>query len=147
VVVDDQRRRDDLYEVNLRPHDERVEVGGWTYYVRAVKRESKFTLSSGWLTTVLLIDVPLLLFRAVRRLFGRRPPWIVGVARLGSVKTWNDLTPKVVHREVLQQDVDPVGRIAELVDQASAGQFAPESLTASDRAPSRHRRDRADGGE
>lgn len=125
VAVDDQRRRDDLYEVNLRPHDERLEVGGWTYYVRAVKRESEFTRRSGWLAGELLIDLPLLGFRAVRRLLGRREPWTVGVVRLGSVKTWNDLTPKVMHREDLVRGEDPAGRIAELVEEVRAGRFAP----------------------
>jgi len=61
VAVDDRRRRRDLYEVSLRPHDERVEVAGWTYYVRAVKRadisrssaaDSEFT-GTGQLTTEL----------------------------------------------------------------------------------------------
>lgn len=123
--MDNQRKRDDLYDVSLRPHDERVEVGGWTYYVRAVKRDHEFTTPQGWITQVWLIDLPLLLVRGVRRVLNRRRPWTVGVVRFGSVSTWNDRIPIVVHREVLQDGEDPSVRIAELVKEVSAGRFAP----------------------
>lgn len=125
VTVDDQRRRDDLYEVTLRPHDERVELDGWTYYVRAVKRDSEFMGNAGWLTTELLIDLPLLLFRGLRRVLGRPKPWIVGIVRLGSVRTWNDVQPHVAYREVLAPGVEPAPRITELIDEVRAGRFAP----------------------
>lgn len=41
MAGDQQRRRDDLYDVTVPPHDERVEVSGWAHYVRGVRRDAE----------------------------------------------------------------------------------------------------------
>ena len=70
VAVNESRRRDDLYDVVLRPHDERVEAGDWTYYVRGVKREDEL-LPRVVVWGELLVDVPMLLARGIKRLSSR----------------------------------------------------------------------------
>lgn len=126
MTIDEDQRRRDLYEVALRAHDARVECDGWIYYVRGVKRDSEFTGLSGWITSALSIEVALLLLRPLQRLVDRRKPWTVGVVRLGSVATWNSLTPKVVHREVLPAGEHPARRIDDLLAEAHDGRFAPD---------------------
>lgn len=124
VAVDDQQRRHDLYDVPLRSHDERVEEGSWTYYVRGVKRDDEL-LPRVTLWGELLVDVPMLAARGIKRLVSRGVPWTVAVVRLGSVKTWNDAKPEVVHREVLPAGDGAEARIAQLVDEVKAGRFTP----------------------
>lgn len=122
--MDEQRRRDDLYDVTLRPHDQRVEVAGWIYYVRGVKRDEEL-LPRVALWGEVLVDVPILAARGIKRLVSRRVPWTVAVVRLGSVKTWNGVKPEVVHKEVLPTGEDAGPRIGELVEDVKAGWFAP----------------------
>jgi hypothetical protein len=126
VAVDEQRRRDDLYDVKLRPHDVRAEIGGWTYYVRGVRSKREFLPRMTPVIGELLVDVPLLIAAGLERLISRRRGWTVGVVRMGSVKTWNDVRPVVVHQETLPPRQDPGPRIAELLLEVEAGSYAAE---------------------
>lgn len=110
--------------MSLRDHDERVELDGWTYYVRGVRRESEL-LPRRAVTADLLMELPVLAYRGVKWLATRNRPWTVAVVRLGSVQTWNDVRPEVVHREVLPPGQAPGGRIGELVEQVESGRYAP----------------------
>ena len=125
MAVDRERQRDDLYAVRLRDHDERVELRGWVYYVRGVKREAELTrdtfLSSSWG----MLDLTLALVDVALTVSDRWRTWRVGVVRLGSVRTWRSLTPKVVHVEKLPRGVDPTQRIQELVEDVKRGKFQP----------------------
>ena len=125
MAVDDRRRQEDLYDVSLRPHDERVELKGWTYYIRAVKRDYEFTTSRLFFTNVWLVDVPRLLLRGVQWTLERHNPWIVGVVRLGSVASWNDLRPRILYREKLADGEQPTTRIDEMRHRVLDGDFSP----------------------
>lgn len=126
VAVDEQRRRDDLYDVTLRPHDERVEAGGWTYYVRGVRDNGELLPRLRPTTGDLLVDGALLVSRGIKRLTRRKDRWTVGVVRLGSVSTWNNVQPQVVHREALAPGQEPEPRVAELIAEVKVGRHAPE---------------------
>ena len=126
MAVDEQRRRDDLYDVRLRPHDVRAEIGGWTYYVRGVRNARELLPRTTPIIGELLIDVPLLIAAGVERLLSRQRGWTVGVVRMGSVKTWNDVRPVVLHQQTLPPRQDPGPRIAELLREVEAGRYASE---------------------
>ena len=116
MAVDDRRRRRDLFEVSLRPHDERVEVAGWTYYVRAVQRDSEFT-GTGPLTTELFIDLPLLLL-VVRRVRGRRRPWVVGVVRFVAAPGLHGDAGVAPAKSAVPGDCGPIGRSRQLREES-----------------------------
>lgn len=123
VAVDIADQRRDMYYPTCSEHDERLELEGWTYYVRAVKWRDQFTTSPAPRSGSAIFDSLVHVGREI--VFGRRRPWIVGVVRLGSISTWNDLTPRVVHSEVLAPGNDPRSRISELLDDARQGRFRP----------------------
>lgn len=127
MAVDKGQASADRYPAALRDHDERVEVQGWTYYIRGVRSKSELTGGS----TVDLsgagpaLDFLAVLVQSVLALRTLRRPWTVGVVRLGSARTWNDPAPRVVHLEQLATGVEPTARIAELVAAVRAGRFYP----------------------
>lgn len=112
-----------MYYPALGSDDERLQVNGWTYYVRAVKWRDEFTQSAVSRSGSELFDF--LVETARDLLFARRRPWIVGVVRQGDVATWNDITPKLVHSEILSERIEPRVRIHELVTEVHEGRFAP----------------------
>ncbi len=114
-----------MYDALLGPHDQRVQRGGWVYYIRAVKWEQDFTARGVQPGGELLVDALRLVTRALRRARSGRRPWVIGVVRIGDVSTWNDRTPRVVCRETLGRGHAPQTRIAELVVRAQNGEYAP----------------------
>lgn len=125
--VDESKRRRDRYEARLGEDDQRVEVAGWVYYVRAVKWDRDLTHGLAQPSGALLIDGTRYAAHGLRSLLAGRRPWIIGVVRLGAVSTWNDLEPRVVHRETLGQGDAPRPRIEDLAEQVTTGTFAPET--------------------
>jgi hypothetical protein len=125
VAVDESERHHDMYDARLGPHDQRVQRGGWDYYIRAVKWEQDFTARGVQPGGELIVDALRLVARGVRRARSSRRPWVVGVVRIGDVATWNDRTPRVVCRETLGARQEPPTRIAELVVRAQNGEYAP----------------------
>lgn len=126
MAVDSELVQKDMYQVEVGDLDQRIVREGWTYYIHAVKRPGRLgrpPLQSDSLLGELLFVLPLELFLDWR---ARRRPLAVGVVRLGHIGSWNDQTPKVVHREILER-VDPSMRIAELADDVSLGRFHPAS--------------------
>jgi hypothetical protein len=123
--VDESRRRRDMYEARLGPDDERVELGGWVYYARAVTWQRDFTHGLVQPVGELLTDGVRLAAQGLRRVRSSRRPWIVGVVRIGDVATWNDLSPHVVFQETLASGESPKARIEQLARQAQDGAFAP----------------------
>lgn len=133
MTIDDERRRDDLYDVRLRAHDQRLERDGWVYYVRGVRHDGELLPRTG-VTSELLVDLPVLVGRGIRwataRVRRRRRDWVVGVVRLGAARTWRDVAPVVVHREDVPGAPGEDGlaaRIDALVARAATGAFAPRS--------------------
>jgi hypothetical protein len=127
VAVRDVDRRRDLYDAQLGPDDERVQLAGWVYYVRAVTWEQDLTRRPAQPVGELLTDTIRLAARGIRRARSRRRPWIVGVVRMGDVSTWNDPTPRVVHRDTSTAAQSHRSRIADLARRARDGEFAPTS--------------------
>lgn len=131
MAVNEEQAFYDMYAATLREWDERVQVGEWVYYIRAVRRKRELTRAnwrldgSSWAGNLWIFAVPFVL--TYRWWIKRSGPWIVGVVRLGAVSTWNSVTPLVVHMEILGRDDLVVGRIAELASAAQAGHFAPAS--------------------
>jgi hypothetical protein len=116
VAVTREQARRDLYDnTTLREHDERIRVGDWVYYVRGVRSRPELTVGSVWtwsgLGDVFVFPV---LWRGFHRI-RQRGRWGVGVVRLGAADTYRDVTPRVVHYEVLARGEDPTERIAQLV--------------------------------
>jgi hypothetical protein len=127
MAVDESMRRRDMYDARLTPHDQRVERGGWVYYVRAVKWERDFTRDLFQPGGEPLYDIVRLAVQWVRRARSGRRPWMVGVVRIGDVSTWNDFRPHVAHQETLPPGQSPQARIGELARKAQDGAFAPSA--------------------
>lgn len=128
MVVEAGQAQADRYAVSLREHDERVELDGWTYYVRGVKRLAELRSGSGssaFAIPILGVELVAWLVEGGLWVRSRRQPWTVGVVRFGSVRSWNDKTPRVVFSERLARGASPVERITELVDEVKAGRFRP----------------------
>lgn len=125
MSIDPAEVKHDLYPGNPREHDERVQVGGWVYYIRGVRLRSELKGSQGEQAAWLAHPAAGAL-ASLRRVGVRRRGWLVGVVRMGAVETWNDRTPQIVHAERLGRGVDPAPRIAHLKEAAARGGFAPD---------------------
>jgi hypothetical protein len=125
VAIDPEVVQKDMYLAEVGDLDRRIVRDGWTYYIHAVTRPGRLgrpPLTSNSLLGDLLLVAPIDLFLDWR---ARRRPWTIGVVRFGYVGGWNDQTPKVIHRETLEDGVDPSTRIAELAADVTAGRFDP----------------------
>ena len=125
-MVDPALAQRDMYDVDLRDVDERVERGDWVFYVRAVKRRRELTRRE-WdgRGFNLLAEGMMWAFNTLRRRMNAKRSWQVGVVRLGNVSSWRDHRPVVVHLEQVARDANLNPTIALLVAQIEAGQFDP----------------------
>jgi hypothetical protein len=131
-----RRRRAELaaaYEVDMvafgpEEHDERIELRGWVYYVRAVPWGRPLSRSPaedklrGDLGGLVVLGVVKLVRLGLRQL-GRARPWRVGVVRGASAASWNPRDLVVLHEETLERGQDPVRRVGELAADVRAGRW------------------------
>ncbi len=110
--------QNDPIQFTPEEHDVRLQRGDWIFYVRGVKKgERLIGGGSAGLEGIVFVLTFGLLWAARQE---RQDRWKVGVVRLR--KDWVGRI-RLVHKETLPPGEGPQRRIAELVEEVSAGRF------------------------
>ena len=110
--------QNDPIQFTPEEHDVRLERGEWIFYVRGVKRGERFIGGAPTGLEGIVFALTLGLLWAARQ--ERLNRWKVGVVRFR--KDWRGRI-RLVHKETLPPGEGPQRRIAELVEEVSAGRF------------------------
>lgn len=102
-------------------HDQRVEHGGWVFFVRGVKKSEPLRGDATWDGSLGGFVLLILTIGLLHLWWKSQDTWKVGVLRYRSGRLGGRIT--VVHKELLPPRQGPTRRIAELVEEVERGRF------------------------